>query len=227
MKEIKYCIKLQNLEMSVHCLPGVGLDSNIYVVTGNDPFIVDTGTGIHIRQVIDQISRVISPQKIGRIVLTHRHYDHIGGARFLMKEFGAEVYIHNLDAPPLREGDGWATLSELGGIKTEPIDVKSIREGDVFSSGDHEFRVYHTPGHTAGSIVLFDDITGSLICGDTVFVGSVGRWDLPSGDYDELVKSLHRLLSLDAVNLYPGHGPFSLGDAKHQILSALRCLGEV
>ncbi|MEM2979427.1 MAG: MBL fold metallo-hydrolase, partial [Methanomassiliicoccales archaeon] len=87
--------------------------------------------------------------------------------------------------------------------------------------------VYHTPGHSEGSIVLIDKITGALICGDLLFVGGVGRWDLPSGSYDDLVRSLRRLLLFEITDLYPGHGPYSLKDARMQVLRALDSLGEV
>ncbi|MEM3059075.1 MAG: MBL fold metallo-hydrolase [Methanomassiliicoccales archaeon] len=213
--------------MTVHCLPGVGLDSNIYVVTGSDPFLVDTGTGVHTKSILGQISEIVPPSRIDRIILTHRHFDHVGGARFLMRSLDAEVYIHELDAPPLVQGDGWATLAKFGGIRMEPVEVHPLSEGCVFSTGDHEFVVYHTPGHSEGSIVLIDKITGALICGDLLFVGGVGRWDLPSGSYDDLVRSLRRLLLFEITDLYPGHGPYSLKDARMQVLRALDSLGEV
>lgn len=212
--------------MSVHYLAGRGYDSNIYLVDGDDPFLVDTGTGANNDEVLRRLKSIVKLERIGRIVLTHRHFDHIGGSSYLRNDTSAQIYIHELDAGPVMSGDGWETQSQMFGVRMEPLDVEVIREKDIFSSGDQEFRVIHTPGHSVGSIALFDSVTGSLISGDTVFVGGVGRWDLPSGSYGDLVDSLGRLLELEPKNLYPGHGPCEEGDARGQILGALRYLGE-
>jgi len=212
--------------MSVHFIAGRGYDSNIYLVDGEDPLIVDTGTGANTEAILHRLAELTDPGRIERIVLTHRHFDHVGGAHSLRKELSAEVYIHEKDADPVRSGDGWETQSQVFGVEMEPLDVVILREGDILSSGEHTFRVIHTPGHSAGSIALYEEATGALISGDTVFVGGVGRWDLPSGDYGELVDSLGRLLELRPRDLYPGHGPCEEGNAEDRIREALRHLGE-
>lgn len=143
-----------------------------------------------------------------------------------MKSLGAKVFIHELDAEVVGNGDSWGTLSSMFSQSMDAIDVTPIKAGYDFSTGEHNLKVLHTPGHSIGSICLYDETTKDLISGDTVFVGGVGRWDLPSGDFDALVRSVHGLKSLDVKNIYPGHGPCGMGSGNEQIAEALSYLGE-
>lgn len=204
----------------------MGFDSNIFLVTGDDPFIVDTGAGSNITRVLRGLSEFGNLDAVKRILLTHGHLDHVGGAAGLRKRFIAEVLIHELDAPMIRDSGAWERQLRMFGMEAEPTDVGTFAGGDVFSTGEHDFKVIHTPGHTAGSVSLFDSSSGALISGDTIFAGGVGRWDLPTGNYRELVKSVKRLMELDAVDLYPGHGPCAYGNVREQIAGALRHLGD-
>jgi glyoxylase-like metal-dependent hydrolase (beta-lactamase superfamily II) len=82
-----------------------------------------------------------------------------------------------------------------------------------------------TPGHSAGSISLYERETGSLFPGDVFFCnGGVGRWDLPSGNYEELKESIHRLAELEIINLYPGHDVYSEGDGNAHAEMAIRSM---
>ncbi len=211
--------------MTVHCIKEGWFDTNIYLVTGQRPFLVDTGTGKGYRDVISQIRELVPIEDIERIVLTHRHYDHVGGAKSLSEVLDAEVFIHPDDAEPVREGDDRGTLAREFLDTVEPLSVTEIREGEVISSGEHEFQVLHTPGHTIGSICLLDKVGGMLISGDTVFAGNVGRWDLPTGDLRLLRESVRRLVDLSPSDLFPGHGAIALGDAESQLKIAMRYLG--
>jgi len=212
--------------MSIHMLSGAGVDCNIFLVTGDDPILVDTGTGGNLDAVLEGIAKHIEPKRINRIVLTHRHFDHVGGAGALKEALGARVFIHELDASPLRDGDGWGTLARVFGAPGEVVEVATLKEGDELETGSHRFVVKHTPGHTVGSICLYEKETATLISGDTVFADGVGRWDLPTGDLRQLVDSLQKLNRLEVINLYPGHGPANLGQARRSLETAQTYVGE-
>ncbi len=212
--------------MAVRCLAGMDFDSNVYLLTGEDPILVDAGTGMHHKDILKWLSFTVNKGKVRRIVLTHRHYDHAGGAAALAKELGAEVLMHPLDAPAVREGDPRQTLSYMFGTNSQPVDVTELEEGQVLSTGESNYEVIHTPGHTSGSISLYDREARVLLPGDTVFVGGIGRWDLPSGNFDQLLGSVKKLLSLAPQEIYPGHGDFSQNGATRILEEALKYLGE-
>ena len=214
--------------MSIHLIrPHTWFDSNIYIVSGERPLLVDCGTGIGVDETLLQMEKVLNGQKVATIVLTHRHFDHVGGAWRIQLEYGSKVLMLPEEAKPIREGDSESTLGLQFGGKIMPIEVEDAFEGMTISTGDHEFEVIRTPGHTIGSLVLFEPSTGILISGDTVFAGGVGRWDLPTGDREQLVSSLRKLLEMGPKDLYPGHGPMAEGNATEQIENALRSLGEI
>ena len=198
----------------------------MFLVEGREPILVDAGTGEHSAETLRALAGITELPKLRTIILTHRHYDHVGGASQLAAKLGAEVYIHEKDAEVVRNGDGWGTLSTMFGKAMDAVDVIPISEGRMFSTGDHDLKVIHTPGHSIGSICLYDRETQELISGDTVFVGGVGRWDLPTGDLDALVSSIRALQSLDVRSIFPGHGPCAVGNGNEQIAQALNCLGE-
>ena len=204
----------------------MGPDSNIFLVTGEDPFVVDAGTGSNHVRILAKLRSLSQGKRLNRIVLTHRHYDHVGGAAQLSKELGAEVYIHELDANVVETADLRGTSAHLFTSKMMPVKTNHLKGGEVFETGDHRFEVVHTPGHTAGGICLFDRHTGDLISGDTVFVGGVGRWDLESGDHAALVGSIKNLISLSPKAIYPGHGESTGTGGTTVVKDALTYLGE-
>jgi glyoxylase-like metal-dependent hydrolase (beta-lactamase superfamily II) len=212
--------------MVVRSLAGMDFDSNIYLLTGEDPILVDAGTGMHHKDVLDWLSHTVKRNKVRRIVLTHRHYDHTGGAAALAKELKAEVLVHVDDARSVREGDASQTLASMFGTAGHPVEVTDLHGGEMLSTGDSNFEVIFTPGHTAGGISLWEKDKRVLVPGDTVFVGGVGRWDLPSGNYEQLVGSVKKLLSLAPQELYPGHGDSCQHGAQENILDVLHYLGE-
>lgn len=211
--------------MAVHVFQGTGYDSNCYLVSGERPVLVDTGTGINHERLLRNVRNIIGDRRAD-IVLTHRHFDHTGGARRMAEALGGEVMMHSQDAVPVRDGSATATSADMFGRTMDAVEVTDIEDGHVIDTGVHVLTVLHTPGHSAGGICLYEDGTGTLISGDTVFADGVGRWDLPTGDVASLAASIRKLADLHLVDLYPGHGPCVLGDARRSLEGAVSYLGE-
>jgi len=148
------------------------------------------------------------------IVNTHGHPDHTSGNWVIKKTTGAPILIHEYDAPLLTEAG--RSLARLFGLRIEflPAD-KMLHDGDIIRIGGVTLKVLHTPGHSRGSISLLGDDV--VFTGDTLFAGSIGRYDLPGGSFQEIMHSIkNRLAGLpDHVKVYPGHGPAStIGEEK-------------
>lgn len=150
------------------------------------------------------------------IVSTHAHIDHVGGLRKMQQATGAPVLMHADDMELYRHLDIQAAW--LGMRTPDPASIdKFLREGDTLRWGRFEAGVLHTPGHTPGSISLYlapqpDSGTSapnaSLLAGDTLFAGSIGRTDLPGGSLEQILRSIHQKLLVlpDETIVYPGHG---------------------
>jgi len=208
--------------MKVHYIAGAGYDSNVYLLEGDDPIVVDTGTGMFADTTLEEMSKIVPLRTIGRIVLTHCHYDHMGGAAKVQEATGGRIYLHEAEAGPIMAGDTGLMISDMFGTGAAMVDLEPLRSGQKLKLGDEELEVVHTPGHSPGSIVLLEPKSASAVVGDTVFCdGGVGRWDLPGGDLAELISSVRRLQEMRPKNMYPGHGPYAEGDAQqHLRLSA-------
>ena len=209
--------------MQIRCIKGVGYDSNVYLLLGENPSIVDTGTGLHAEYVLEKISEYIEPTKIRQIVLTHEHFDHCGGTIKLLDLTGKNTKImsHENSVSELSNGKSSFALLLGGKMPRIHIDVP-LHDEDMIILGSDKFQVLHTPGHSCGSICLFNDKNKTLISGDTIFSdGGFGRYDLPGGNVQLLLKSIERLSGLDVKNLYPGHGSWVINEGKKHVLMSL------
>jgi glyoxylase-like metal-dependent hydrolase (beta-lactamase superfamily II) len=146
--------------------------------------------------------------KVKAIIITHAHIDHIGGAQKLKAATGAPIYMNANDQALSERLDTQAAWLGMATPERAKIDVDA-REGEKVTLGPAEFQVLHTPGHTQGSISLWIPAENKLIAGDTLFLDSIGRTDLPGGDYEQILRSIHdKLLPLDDTTaVIPGHGP--------------------
>jgi hydroxyacylglutathione hydrolase len=159
---------------------------------------------------IDGILTILAKHRlhVKAIIITHAHIDHIGGAQKLKAATGAPVYLNAADQELYDHLDMQAQWLGMRTPERTEIDV-AAREGDTLKLGPADFHILHTPGHTQGSISLWIPSESKLIAGDTLFMDSIGRTDLPGGDYDQILRSIHdKLLPLDDETMViPGHGP--------------------
>jgi glyoxylase-like metal-dependent hydrolase (beta-lactamase superfamily II) len=145
--------------------------------------------------------------RVKAIIITHAHIDHIGGAQKLKAATGAPVYMSANDQELYDQIDMQANWLGVAAPEKTAVDVNA-REGEVVKLGPAEFRVLETPGHTQGSISLWIPAENKLVAGDTLFLDSIGRTDLPGGNSRQILRSIHdKLLPLDdTVVVIPGHG---------------------
>jgi hydroxyacylglutathione hydrolase len=148
--------------------------------------------------------------RITNIWLTHAHFDHFGGAAGVDAANATRVPVAlHPDDQPLWRMNGGAGLFGVSQFDPGPEPEIPLTHGMMLHLGGHEFEVRHTPGHTPGHVILVNRKDAVVLCGDLIFQGSIGRFDLPGGDGEVLLSSIEsEVLSLpDDVRLLPGHGP--------------------
>lgn len=183
-------------------LNGAGMDSNVYCV--DNELLVDAGTGSFVEETFEQMDRFdVDKNNIKKIVLTHEHFDHTGAAKEFKEKLGAKILAHEE-----AEINDETSISQAFDGDFEPPQVdERLEEGDLVETTNYSFKVLHTPGHSPGSIVLWDEDQEVLISGDLLFTDGFGRTDIPGGDEETIKDSLRRVKEFDGISvLLPGHG---------------------
>ncbi len=175
---------------------GVGDVTNCYIV--QDEKSKET-------MVIDPAD--ILEANVKYIYLTHCHGDHIGGVKELKERKGGKILAHRNTAENLLDPN--ISLTTYIGLEGLVIQVDSrVDDGDLIHLGNLEFRVIHTPGHTSGGSCLYCEEEKLLFSGDTLFRGTWGRTDVPTGNFEDVINSITKKLMVlpDETIVYPGHG---------------------
>jgi glyoxylase-like metal-dependent hydrolase (beta-lactamase superfamily II) len=181
-------------------------DSCVYLINLGELVLIDSGAGWSVDNIINNINSLkLDPRRILKILLTHCHIDHIGGAPDIRKRFGSKIYIHRLDAPPLEEGDTVLTAASWYQTIFPPthVDVKINSPEEAIMIGEEGIVCLHTPGHTPGSICIYMDRKGKRVLfaqdlhGPLLeeFGSNIGDWD----------RSTQKLFELNADILCEGH----------------------
>lgn len=201
-------------------LLGYGLECNVYLLIDEKNALIDAGTGFENASLIKEVKKYTST--VHYIILTHEHFDHAGGAPALKRYFNSKIAMHRDGSAILENGDD--VFSHMFGTSQEKakVDIK-LEDGDVIKLGKMVLHTIHTPGHSPGSICLYEPHFKILFSGDTVFLyGGIGRTDLYGGSPLLLKKSLEKLSEIDVKELYPGHGEYTNENGKLHIKMALR-----
>ncbi len=205
-----------------------GRDGCVYLMSLDELILIDTGAGWSVENILNNINKLgINCGNLNKILLTHCHIDHIGGAPEMRRRFGSKIYIHQLDALPLENGDPILTAASWyqTSFPPTPVDVKFSLKEEILTFGDQKVICVHTPGHTPGSICIYLDKDGKRILFAQDLHGPILKEF--GSNLEDYGRSTRKLLELDADILCEGHfGIYKTKkDVRNYILSCRRQYG--
>lgn len=194
----------------IYLIHGVGLCSNIYVINWGKLTLIDTGDGSSLNKIKPKMEEIgLSMEDISQVILTHTHQDHIGGLKEILSYTRPKIFLHELELKNIEFSSQSCLIP--------------VRDNYRINLDGRELKVLHTPGHTIGSICLYEKEHKILFSGDTIFPnGLFGRTDLPSGDEKALINSLERLSKINVNFLLPGHEFPVIGGADTHVQSSFK-----
>lgn len=188
-----------------------GFQENTYVLFDESKKCIIIDPGCYEQNEKLELERFIVDNELEAVKLinTHCHIDHVLGNRFVAEKWSLDLEMHELDLPTLRSVKDYCQLYGFHNYEESPEPSTFLKEGDKIHFGNSSLDVLFTPGHAPGHIVLYSNEQHFVIGGDVLFQMSIGRTDLPGGDYDTLINSIKdKLLPLDEqTKVYSGHGP--------------------
>ena len=186
------------------------LQENSFVVYDESSECIFVDPGFYFPEEREKVKRYILEHNLKPLFIanTHCHFDHILGVEFVRREYGIDFLTHRDDAfwveAAIEQG-------EMFGFQIEAVGEPDafFGENDLIEFGNSSLRVIHIPGHSPGHVVFYSEADKILLSGDIIFKGSIGRTDLPGGNFNQLVSGIHdKLFTLPAdVNILCGHGP--------------------
>lgn len=201
-------------------------DASAYLIKGDEPTLIDCGSS----EGYPAMKRALQafgyqPRDIKTVIGTHGHWDHLSGMALLREESDAKLYLHEADRLQVESGDHDLTASFLYDKPFPAVKVDGLlHDGDVLPVNGYNLTVYHTPGHTPGSICLWTEVDNIrlLVAGDTVWGGFHPRI---RSDMEAWTRSLDRLLDLEFDAITFGHWPGLIGDARQKVERSRRHFG--
>ncbi len=183
----------------------------------NECIIIDPGCYNNEEKQILENYIITNNLKPVKLINTHCHIDHILGNNFVSSNWDIDLEINKNDLNLLNESNQIAKIYGFVDYENSPNPKRFLNEGDMVNFGNSELKVIFTPGHAPGHISLYSSKDNFIISGDVIFKNSIGRTDLPGGDFNTLIKTINnKILSLaDNVIIYCGHGPITtVGDER-------------
>jgi len=205
-------------KMKIYPIISHSSDSNCYIIEDKKICIIDTGyTKIMLEKIfkiLDKLTRNIrNIKKEIFIINTHCHYDHIGNDEKILeklhKNFNTKIFICEHDKETILNKDGSKILNYLFNEDVPEINeemINFISDNTLINIGETNLKIISTPGHTYGSISIYEEKTKSLFTGDLIFRDTIGRSDFVDGNFELQKKSIEKILNIDFKNLCPGHG---------------------
>ena len=186
------------------------LGENSYILSDETGECVFVDPGFYYTEEKEEVKEYIAVNKLKPVMIanTHCHFDHILGVEFVREQYGIPFYAHAEDAFLVERSVSQAQMFGFDMQEVKPMDGW-LHEGETLKFGNTEMKILHVPGHSPGHVVFYSEEENILVVGDVLFYGSIGRTDLPGGNYDTLISGIKtKLLTLpEDVKVYSGHGP--------------------
>jgi glyoxylase-like metal-dependent hydrolase (beta-lactamase superfamily II) len=196
--------------IQIHVFTFNPFQENTYVLSDETNQCVIIDPGCYSDDEKNELADFISAKNLVPVMLllTHAHIDHVLGNNFLCEKYNLKIGMNAIETDLLKSAE---LYGGMWGIKAEPSPAPEIflAEGDSVHFGNSTLEIIFAPGHSPGSVCFYSSEQRFAISGDVLFYGSIGRTDLPGGDYETLIRSIHeKVFPLgDDVKIYPGHGP--------------------
>lgn len=193
-------------------------DENTYILSDESRECIIIDPGCHLKNEEEELALYIETENLApvKLINTHCHIDHILGNRFIAGKYKLKLEVNEKELPVL-SASGYVSQMYQIQLNPSPDPEIFLKEGDIIKFGNSELKVLFTPGHSPGSISFYSNTDKFIISGDVLFEQSIGRTDLPGGNYETLIESIvTKLLPLgDEVMVYSGHGnPTTIGNEK-------------
>ena len=188
------------------------VEENTYILYNEQNLCCIIDPGCYFPEERDELKTAIEKAGLTPILLlnTHCHLDHVFGNKFIHDTWGLKLHIHEKEKPVLDFAEAAGEMWQMP-FENYEGDLIFVKEDEKIKMGNDELETRFTTGHSPGSIVFYNESAGFVIGGDVLFNGSIGRTDLPGGDYDTLINSIQtQLFTLpDETKVYSGHGPMT------------------
>lgn len=195
--------------MKIYKLVFSPIDVNTYILADDSGECAIIDCGCYDKKESDRLEKFIKDKNLNPVLLlnTHCHLDHVFGNRFILERYGLSTFSSEFDEMDRKNASQHAILFGLS-MDNPPEPAGFISDNQIVAFGTTELVALHVPGHTSGSLAFYSEKNGCVFSGDALFAGSIGRTDLPGGDYETLIESIKCKLFVlpHSTSVYPGHG---------------------